>query len=159
MSLSIDGVWKSGVWAETVWADGVWYEGEPIIPPAPTPTFGGGIGHSSKPKRYYIERDGKRIFFTDESEVYDLLHQEEKRVVRKAKKAVKRVTKAQLAELVTFKDLDIPKPQIVLHFNDAGINQNIARINERINHNYMKALMKHVEEMEEEELFLELLFH
>lgn len=124
-----------------------------------TPTFGGGIGHSSKPKRYYIERDGKRIFFTDERQVYDLLHQEEKRVVKKAKKAIKRVTKAEVAELISFKDLDIPKPKIVMHFNDVAINKDIDKINARIQDNYFKALMRHIEEMEEDEMFLELLFH
>lgn len=124
----------------------------------PTPQFGGGLS-SSRAKRYYIERDGKRIFFTDESQVYDLLHQEEKRVVKKAKKAIKRVTKAELAELVTFKDLEIPTPKIVMHFNDVAINNSIDKINQRIYDNYVKALMRHVEEMEEEEIFLELLFH
>lgn len=123
-----------------------------------TPQFGGGLS-SSRSKRYYIERDGKRIFFTDESQVYDLLHQEEKRVVKKAKKAIKRVTKAELAELVTFKDLEIPTPKIVMHFNDVAINNSIDKINQRIHENYIKALMRHVEEMEEEDLFLELLFH
>jgi hypothetical protein len=123
-------------------------------PPVNTQVMGG-ISHS--PKRYYIERDGKKIFFTDEREVYDLLHQEEAKVVKKAKKAIKQVTKSDIAEIVTFEDFDIPKPKITFKTNDVHINKEIARINERINANYIKALMRHVELMEEEEVFIALL--
>jgi predicted GIY-YIG superfamily endonuclease len=157
MSMSIDGAWKAGVWAQTVWAEGVWYEGAPVVPPTPTPQFGGGLS-SSRNKRYYIERDGKRIFFTDTREVYDLLHHEEEKQVKKAKKAIKRVSRSDIAELITFGEINIPKPKLLMKFNDAGINREIDKINERINASFHNALIRHIEIMEEEDAFLELLF-
>jgi len=62
--------------------------------------FGGGLS-SSRSKRYYIERDGKRIFFNDASEVADLLEREEKKVIKQAKKAIQKITKKEVQKLVT----------------------------------------------------------
>jgi hypothetical protein len=113
----------------------------------------GGISHAKK--RYYIERNGKRIFFYDESEVYDLLYAEEEKLVKKAKKAIQEVVK----ENVTLEQVQaIVAPRIVFKFNDVQINKDIALINKRIEDAFMKALMRRVEEVEEEEILLALLF-
>ncbi len=114
----------------------------------------GGISHAGK--RYYIERNGKRIFFYDEREVYDLLYAEEEKLVKKAKKKIQAVTK----ENVTVENFQfITPPLLVLKFNDAGFNKEVDRINERLQAVFMKALMARVEEIEEEEVFLALLFN
>lgn len=114
----------------------------------------GGISHAGK--RYYIERNGKRIFFYDEREVYDLLYAEEEKLVKKAKKKIQAVTK----ENVTVENFQfITPPVLVLKFNDAGFNKEVAKINERLQAVFMKALMARVEEIEEEEVFLALLFN
>jgi hypothetical protein len=128
-----------------------------FVPPTPTPTAQamGGLS-SSRNKTYYIERDGKRIFFHNESEVSDLLNREEEKAVKKAKKSIKKLKKA---ELITFADLNIIPPKLVFKFNDGAMNKEVDRINERIHANYLKALMQHIELMEEDDLLIELLFH
>lgn len=158
MSLTVDGFWKAGFWSTTFWADGFWYEGAPVPPTPPVTQAMGGLSSSRHKKTYYIERDGKRVFFHNEREVYDLLYREEEKAVKKAKKAIKRVTKAEIAELITFNDLDIPKPKLLMKFNDAGINREIDKINQRIQASFTNALIRHIEIMEEEDAFLELLF-
>jgi hypothetical protein len=126
-------------------------------PPTPVVQAMGGLS-SSRHKRYYIERDGKRIFFTDAREVAHLLKREEQKVVNKAKQAIKRVRKSDIAELITFGEINIPKPKIVMKFNDEAMNKEVGRINERIQASFLKALMNHIETLEEDEAFLELLF-